>query len=92
MQHVAGPAGPAGSAGDSGLAAPIGGDSGQSGMGGGMPMMGGMGGGGGTGGGDHERGASQWRVQGQLFDDVSPGGDPAVPLTGSLDDTSQPQG
>jgi hypothetical protein len=31
-------------------------------------MMGG-GGGGGGGGGDHERGSSQWRTQGELFDD-----------------------
>jgi uncharacterized protein YukE len=44
-----------------------------------MPMMGGgMGGGmgaggGGHGGGDQERGASQWRTQGQLFDDAADG-------------------
>jgi hypothetical protein len=34
-----------------------------------MPMMGGMGAGGGQGG-DGERGASQWRTTGDLFDDV----------------------
>lgn len=39
--------------------------------GGGMPMMGGMGGGQG-GGGDQERGASQWRTEGNLFTDPDP--------------------
>jgi hypothetical protein len=34
-----------------------------------MPTMGGMGGGGGQGGGDQQRGASQWRLEGQVFTD-----------------------
>lgn len=38
---------------------------------GGMPMMGGMGAGGGQGG-DSERSGSQWRTEGQLFDDNMP--------------------
>jgi hypothetical protein len=62
-----------------GLAAPSdAGQPGQSGSGGMMMGGGGMGGGqgggmgGGQGGGDAERGASQWRVQGQLFDEPNP--------------------
>jgi uncharacterized membrane protein YgcG len=52
--------------------------------GGGMPMMGGGMGGGGAGG-DQERGASQWRTYGQLFDDASPD-DVVSRFSGTLDD------
>ncbi len=59
----------AGAAGGAGLATGPGGGGGQS---GGMPMMGGMGGmGGGGQGQDTERGASQWRTQGHLFDNIA---------------------
>ncbi|WP_020668381.1 WXG100 family type VII secretion target [Amycolatopsis nigrescens] len=49
---------------------------------GGMPMMGGMGGAGGGGGGDQERGSSQYRVDGGIFETSSAGGR----ISGSLDD------
>jgi hypothetical protein len=62
---------PAGDPGHAGLGSTTD-QQGASGMSGGMPMMGGMGGGGGQGG-DGERGPSQWRTQGQLFDDSSGG-------------------
>jgi len=39
-----------------------------------MPMMGGGMGGAGGQGGDQERGGSQWRTQGQLFDDITDAG------------------
>ena len=60
VSHAAAPGG-------AGLAQAAGGQGQAS---GGMPMMGGMGGMGGGQGGDTERGASQWRTQGHLFDNV----------------------
>ncbi|HEX3784627.1 MAG TPA: hypothetical protein VHX38_33620 [Pseudonocardiaceae bacterium] len=52
----------------------------------GMPMMGGMGGAGGGVGGDIERGASQWRTQGHVFDDQSD--NVTGWISGVLDDNS----
>jgi hypothetical protein len=62
----------------------------SSGAGGGMPMMGGMGGMGGGAGGDQERGASQWRIQGQLFDDPS-ANDVAAGVSSMLDEDPRQQ-
>ncbi|MGQ0839117.1 hypothetical protein [Actinokineospora sp.] len=57
-----------------------------SGLGGGMPMMGGMGGGAG-GSGDQDRGGSQWRTQGELFDDDYE--DAEVRVSGALGDSNR---
>ncbi len=60
-----------------------GGSSGMSGMGGGMMGgMGAMGGAGGGGGGDSQRGASQYRVEGGIFETSGAGGR----ISGSLED------
>ncbi|HEX4722260.1 MAG TPA: hypothetical protein VH333_07080 [Pseudonocardiaceae bacterium] len=79
---------PLGHPGDAGLASAPDqgqpGQQGQQGQQGGMPMMGGMGGmGGGGHGGDQERGPSQWRTYGQLFDE---GDDVPGRFSGTLDD------
>jgi hypothetical protein len=57
----------------------------QQGQQGGMPMMGGMGGMGGGQGGDQQRGPSQWRTYGQLFDEPT-GDDVLGRFSGTLDD------
>ncbi|HWE90209.1 MAG TPA: hypothetical protein VG317_12185 [Pseudonocardiaceae bacterium] len=79
-------------AGGASPAAQAGGAGGQSSQSGGMPMMGGMGGmGGGGAGADQERGASQWRIQGQLFDDPS-ANDVAAGVSAMLDEDPAQQG
>lgn len=78
---------PLGPPGGAGLASAPGGPSGV--PQGGMPMMGGgMGGGGGGGqGGDQQRGPSQWRTMGQLFED-----DPVGGVVGRVSGTLDEQG
>jgi hypothetical protein len=81
-----------GMAGGAGLAQ---GPAGATGQAGGSPMMGGMGGmGGGMGGSqgqDTERGASQWRTQGHLFDNVVDD-NPASGFSGVLGEETGQQG